>query len=617
MKQSMEKQSMEIEINGSSSPISCEVLDSARDDSRSRRKLEFEDDDDFLNMDVPVEDEGEQNGHNSVHATGDINLVHSKISNEAIPKLDMKFMTEEAAYQFYNAYAYKVGFSVRRSKEHKDKSGRLVDRIFCCSCEGKRGKDNRPGRIIKSHRPETRFGCLARMKIKYCWEAKQYYVVEFVPVHNHVVCTPSKTHLHRSHRNFGVAQAAQADMANDSGIAPSAIVEFMARQAGGRAGLGLIDNRRYEELNADFRANQSTSYLSFPVQILKHAATIYTPDVFLLFQRELSKAHDCCLKQCGENGTITTYEITPFRKHYHHVVTYDSSEEMVSCSCKKFEFGGILCSHALKVLSSNNIVKIPSQYILKRWTKNAKSGSIESTCASTPIEDPKAMMGMRYKELCRLCTQLATRAAETEEAYKIALNALKKIAEEVDASLIGETFQGTPHANIIASQEINEVTYDEGSKKKAKGLKVKKRTTKSSKRPRSALERAIQSKRASVRSNLNYMKNPVQQSEIHPSSRINQEAPMDFAGVTFSALVDSPFERNLLSQSSQLTQQHDTCIFGMGAPPIHQMSSQALQFTQTTKKVPTMTELLQAPLSQQIDHDFWFNSYQCVGQPEE
>ncbi|KAH7854140.1 hypothetical protein Vadar_010578 [Vaccinium darrowii] len=388
---------METEINGFSSPISCDVLDSARDECRSRRKLEFEDDDDFLNMDVPIEVEGEQDEcHNSVHAIGNINLVHSKISNEAIPKLDMKFMTEEVAYQFYNAYAYKVGFSVRRSKEHKDKSGRLVD------------------------------------------------------------------------------------------------------------------NRRYEELNADFKANQSTPYLSFPVQILKHAASIYTPDVFVLFQKELSKAHDCCLKQCGENGTITKYEITPFHK------------QMVSCSCKKFEFGGILCSHALKVLSSNNIVKIPNQYILKRWTKNAKSGSIDSTCARTPVEDPKAMMGIRYKDLCRLCTQLETRAAEIEDAYKIALNALKKIAEEVDASLIGETFQGISHANIIASQDINEATYGEGSKKKAKGLKIKKRTTKSSKRPRSALERAIQSKRALVRSNLNSMKNPVQQSEIHPSSCISQ-----------------------------------------------------------------------------------------------
>ena len=49
-------------------------------------------------------------------------------------------------------------------------------------------------------------------------------------------------------------------------------------------------------------------------------------------------------------------------------------------------------------------------------------------------------MGRRYKEECRLCTQLATRAVETEEAYNIALDCLKKIAEEVDASLTGESF---------------------------------------------------------------------------------------------------------------------------------------------------------------------------------
>ncbi|KAH7867302.1 hypothetical protein Vadar_031644 [Vaccinium darrowii] len=359
----MEKQSMDIEINRSFSPISCEVLDSARDESRSRRKLEFEDDDAFLNMDVPMEDDGEQDeSHNSDDLTGDINFVHSKISNEAIPKVDMKFMTEEAAYQFYNAYAYKVGFSVRRSKEHKDKSGRIVTRIFCCSCEGKRGKDKRDV-IVKSHRPETRFGCLARMKIKYCRETKQYYVAEFGPVHNHMVCTPSKTHLHRSHRKFSDAQAAQADMANDSGIAPRAIVEFMARE----------------------------------------------------------------------------------------------------------------------------------------------------------VDDPKAMMGIRYKELCRLCTQLATRAAETEEAHKIALNALKKIAEEVDASLMGEPLHETSNAIIIASQEITETTYGEGSEKRAKGLKVKKRTTRSSKRPRNALERAIKSKRAPV-------KNPVEH-EIQDSSPFTQ-APL-------------------------------------------------------------------------------------------
>lgn len=96
-------------------------------------------------------------------------------------------MTEEAAYQFYNAYAYKLGFSVRGSKDHKDKRGRLVTRIFCCSCEGKRGKDKRDG-TIKSHRPETRFGCLARIKIKYCRETDLYYIAESTSVHNNTAC---------------------------------------------------------------------------------------------------------------------------------------------------------------------------------------------------------------------------------------------------------------------------------------------------------------------------------------------------------------------------------------------------------------------------------------------
>ncbi|KAI8528563.1 hypothetical protein RHMOL_Rhmol05G0311800 [Rhododendron molle] len=84
------------------SPISCEVLgigdNHARDDCESRRKLEFKDDDDFFNTDVPTKEEGEQYVlHNSLDATSDINLLHSQIPHEAIPKVDMKFKTEEAA----------------------------------------------------------------------------------------------------------------------------------------------------------------------------------------------------------------------------------------------------------------------------------------------------------------------------------------------------------------------------------------------------------------------------------------------------------------------------------------------------------------------------------------
>ncbi|OAY82810.1 Protein FAR1-RELATED SEQUENCE 3 [Ananas comosus] len=45
---------------------------------------------------------------------------------------------------------------------------------------------------------------------------------------------------------------------------------------------------------------------------------------------------------------------------------------MVSCTCKLFEFYGLLCAHALKVMHYIEIYNIPPHYILNRWTKNAK-----------------------------------------------------------------------------------------------------------------------------------------------------------------------------------------------------------------------------------------------------
>ncbi|KAG5562735.1 hypothetical protein RHGRI_005458 [Rhododendron griersonianum] len=145
--------------------------------------------------------------------------------------------------------------------------------------EGKRGKDKRDANV-KIHRPETRFGCLAKMKIRYCRVSQKYIVFEFGAVHTHTLCTPSKSHLFKSHRKFAPAQALEADMANDS------------------------------------------------VLILQHAADIFTPEVFKLLNAELCKAWDCDMDQCSEDGTVTTYKITPHGKSRHHIVTYDSIEEL-------------------------------------------------------------------------------------------------------------------------------------------------------------------------------------------------------------------------------------------------------------------------------------------------
>ncbi|XP_027169197.1 protein FAR-RED IMPAIRED RESPONSE 1-like [Coffea eugenioides] len=182
----------------------------------------------------------------------------------------------------------------------------------------------------------------------------------------------------------------------------------------------LLDDRRYDESVTDFRGNQSTPAVTFPCKILQHAASVYTHEVYERFKDELCKGIDCKWEVDGELGKQVIYRVTPYGKTSHHLVTYDSSKNSISCSCKKFEFAGFLCSHALKILMTLNIVTIPDAYILKRWTKAAKIGNVCVSSESSQEMESKAKLSFRYKELSYLYMQLMTKTSECDEAYKIA-----------------------------------------------------------------------------------------------------------------------------------------------------------------------------------------------------
>ena len=70
-------------------------------------------------------------------------MIHSQIPGNTIPQIGIEFETIEEAFDFYNAYAYKIGFNVRKSKTYTNKHGRLVYKLFCCSYEGFCEKDRR------------------------------------------------------------------------------------------------------------------------------------------------------------------------------------------------------------------------------------------------------------------------------------------------------------------------------------------------------------------------------------------------------------------------------------------------------------------------------------------
>lgn len=112
----------------------------------------------------------------------------------------------------------------------------------------------------------------------------------------------------------------------------------------------LVEDRRYEELKADFKASQSTHFLSIPVEILKHASEIYTHEVFNMFHVEVCKAYDSQVDIFKDDGIIMKYLVVHQKKKHQYSVVYDSKKSTLICSCKRFEFVGILCSHTLRVL---------------------------------------------------------------------------------------------------------------------------------------------------------------------------------------------------------------------------------------------------------------------------
>ncbi|XP_065877113.1 protein FAR-RED IMPAIRED RESPONSE 1-like [Euphorbia lathyris] len=259
----------------------------------------------------------------------------------------------------------------------------------------------------------------------------------------------------------------------------------------------LVDDRRYKELIADFKASHTTPALSFPVKILKDASKVYTPAVFKWFQVELCKAHDCTSKLFSDIGSMRVYEVNAHGKNFHHTVKFNSLDSTITCSCKKFEFAGILCSHALKVLSTNDVKTIPRQYILKRWRKDIRDQIPKVSCPnSNDDDDLKGKIARRYRDLARLHIELATIAAESDEAYEIALNSVQKTLVDVKTSL--RIRQKPPEDLSVINNNTHEVVIDEFGEHIVKGIKTKEKIVRKedSIRPKNALEKLVGKKRS-------------------------------------------------------------------------------------------------------------------------
>lgn len=184
----------------------------------------------------------------------------------------------------------------------------------------------------------------------------------------------------------------------------------------------ILQNRYEEEAIADFDTLHKQPALKSPSPWEKQMSTLYTHTIFKKFQVEVLGVVGCHPRKEIEDETSVTFRVDDCEKGEHFMVLCDKTKSIFSCSCLLFEYEGFLCRHAMIVLQICGLSTIPSHYILKRWTKDAKSDG-------SYVERTNRVQSrvQRYNELCTRAIELGEEGSLSEGSYKIAFSSLVEV----------------------------------------------------------------------------------------------------------------------------------------------------------------------------------------------
>ncbi|GLT53007.1 hypothetical protein SLA2020_263070 [Shorea laevis] len=172
------------------------------------------------------------------------------------------------------------------------------------------------------------------------------------------------------------------------------------------------------EAFADFSSFNSTLPCVTFYSYEKKFQQLYTIAKFKEVQEEILGKMFCNVFILAKEGAICTHKVVeqvPIHENFVKEVEFvvylngDKDELEVKCSCGSFETRGILCKHAISVLSLHKITSLPSKYFLDRWRKDLKRKyTFIKSSYNSLSGDPTAE---RYDILCKDMIELAEIAA--------------------------------------------------------------------------------------------------------------------------------------------------------------------------------------------------------------
>lgn len=140
-----------------------------------------------------------------------------------------------------------------------------------------------------------------------------------------------------------------------------------------------------------------------------HAASVLTPYAFSKLQEQLVLAAHYASFQMDDGFLVRHHT----KGDGGRIVYWVPREGIITCSCHHFEFSGILCRHALRVLSTGNCFEIPDRYLPVRWRRI-------STPSAKLLHGVPSDHAERVELLQRIVSTLVTESAKSRERLDIA-----------------------------------------------------------------------------------------------------------------------------------------------------------------------------------------------------
>ena len=190
---------------------------------------------------------------------------------------------------------------------------------------------------------------------------------------------------------------------------------------------------RHNEMGADFSSNYTEPILITGLaEIEKHAATIFTREIFSMVQEELLNEQKYIVLYYIDKEGYRTYTLSQYASSDSRwEVVYCQVDQSMKCSCLLFESYGYPCGHLFAIMKVEHLKQIPPTCIMTRWLKTAKS---DLPCKLESQMSPDIIRMARFSALSASCSKMCyfgSRTTQGFEELKVEVARLTRRMEEL------------------------------------------------------------------------------------------------------------------------------------------------------------------------------------------